>query len=183
MNYYVVLCACRHSEVALSSTTRYSSTSLRHRYGTKATKCSEALLLAGKLASNDEERPERGGRGRETVGGKSTLDADWALHLRSFPPAYNGLNKNRAISIILASSDGLYVFRGHYVLADLCIRCTEQTETSFFRLEAAVHYIKTFFSFLAASVLLPQPQSGTWLFFTQIVLLMFLGSLAEWTDF
>ena len=53
---------------------------------------------------------------RETVGGKSTLDADWALHLRSFPPAYNGLNKNRAISI-LACSDGLYyslyVFRGH----------------------------------------------------------------------
>ena len=62
---------------------------------------------AGWLASNDEERPERGDR--ETGGvGKSPLDADWALHLRSFPPAYNGLNKNRAISI-LACSDGLYV--------------------------------------------------------------------------
>ena len=62
---------------------------------------------AGWLASNDEERPER--VGRETRGvGKSPLDADWALHLSSFPPAYNGLNKNRAISI-LACSDGLYV--------------------------------------------------------------------------
>ena len=52
-----------------------------------------------------------------------------------------------------------------YYVADLCIRCTEQKEASFFRLEAAVHYIKTlgvtFFFFLAASVLLPQPQSGT----------------------
>ena len=104
---------------------------------------------------------------RETVGGKSTLDADWALHLRSFPPAYNGLNKNRAISI-LACSDGLYyslyVFRGHYVLADLCcIRCTEQTETSFFWLEAAVHYIKTLgVTFFLSGSLGPPASASIW---------------------
>ena len=140
---------------------------------------------AGWLASNDEERPERGDR--ETGGvGKSPLDADWALHLRSFPPAYNGLNKNRAISI-LACSDGLYVCTPRTLCTSGSMYTLHRTNRDFFfRLEAAVHYIKTSgvtFFFLAASVLLPQPQSGTWLFFIQIVLLMFLGSLAEWTDF
>ena len=112
-------------------------------------------LVAGRQAGLEWWRKTGAWRQRDR-GRKVTtpLDADWALHLRSFPPAYNGLNKNRAISI-LACSDGLYVhmyvLRGHYVQVDLCIRCTEQTESSFFRLEAAVHYMKTlgvtFFSF------------------------------------
>ena len=58
----------------------------------------------------------------------------------------------------------MYVHRAHYVLADLCIRCTEQTETSFFRLEAAVHYIKTLsvtFFFLSGS-LGPPASASIW---------------------
>lgn len=57
----------------------------------------------------------------------------------------------------------MYVLRGHYVLADLCIRCTEQTETSFFRLEAAVHYIKTSgVTFFLSGSLGPPASASIW---------------------